>query len=71
MVKSAENSKKKTLCVKQIGSKIGCTKSQISSLRGLGLGKIGKTALVEDNRCVAGLIKTVAHLVKVEDSNGK
>jgi large subunit ribosomal protein L30 len=57
------------LCVRQVGSAIGCTESQLSCLRGLGLGRIGKKVLVEDNNCIRGLIRKVLHLVKVEDSN--
>jgi large subunit ribosomal protein L30 len=59
----------KNLHVRQTGSRIGCTESQICSLRGLGLGKIGKKVVVEDNNCIRGLIKKVSHLVKVEGSN--
>jgi large subunit ribosomal protein L30 len=56
---------KSVLCVKQIGSSIGCTESQTQSLRGLGLGKIGKKVVLADNGCVRGLIRKVSHLVKV------
>lgn len=66
MAKSKPN---KTLYVTQIGSKIGCTKSQVLSLRGLGLGKIGKTVKVEDNSCIKGMIRKVAHIVEIGDSN--
>ena len=59
----------KTVCVEQVRSKIGCTVPQLQSLRGLGLGKIGKKMVLQDNNCVRGLIRKVAHLVKVGDSN--
>ncbi len=56
---------KKTLSVKQIRSGIGCEKSQFQSLKALGLGKIGKVAVLSDDKCVRGLIRKVAHIVEV------
>jgi large subunit ribosomal protein L30 len=58
----------KKLCVKQTGSSIGCEKSQVQSLRGLGLGKIGKMVTLDDNGCIRGLIRKVSHIVKVEEA---
>lgn len=51
-------------CVK---SKIGQKKNQRDSLRTLGLRKIGMSVELEDSQIVRGLIRTVAHLVKVEE----
>jgi large subunit ribosomal protein L30 len=62
--------KTKCLCVTQIISGVRCERTQILSLKGLGLGKIGKKVVREDNNCIRGLIRKVSHLVKVEDSNG-
>ncbi len=59
-----------TVCVEQIRSKIGCTERQLESLRGLGLGKIGKKVTLQDNNCVRGLIRKVAHIVRVGEANG-
>jgi large subunit ribosomal protein L30 len=58
--------KANSLCIIQVRSKARCEKSQVLSLRALGLGRIGKKAVVEDNGCIRGLIKKVSHLVKVE-----
>ena len=59
----------KKLCVTQIGSSIGCEKSQVQSLKGLGLGKIGRTVTLDDNGCIRGLIRKVSHIVKLEEVN--
>jgi large subunit ribosomal protein L30 len=37
------------------------------SLQGLGLRRIGTSAVVPDNPATRGLIKTVAHLVAVDE----
>ncbi|MDR2794456.1 MAG: 50S ribosomal protein L30 [Holosporaceae bacterium] len=67
MTKADEKTKK--ICVQQIGSGIGCEKSQVLSLKALGLGKIGKKTVLQDNGCTRGLIRKVSHLVKVGDAN--
>jgi large subunit ribosomal protein L30 len=56
------------LCVIQTASKARCEKSQVLSLRALGLGKIGKKVMVKDDGCIRGLLRKVSHLVKVEDA---
>jgi large subunit ribosomal protein L30 len=58
------------LSVIQIRGNAGREKSQVLSLKALGLGKIGRKVIVEDNGCTRGLIRKVSHLVKVECSNG-
>jgi large subunit ribosomal protein L30 len=63
-------SKVNSLCIVQVGSKARCEKSQVLSLKALGLGKIGKKVMVADNGCIRGLIKKVSHLVKVEGNDG-
>ena len=65
-----KEAKASSLIVTQIGSQIGCVKNQRACLKGLGLGKIGRTATLDDNPCVRGMIRKVAHLVKVEVANG-
>jgi large subunit ribosomal protein L30 len=57
------------LHITQTGSRARCEKSQVQSLKALGLGKIGKSVVLDDNSCIRGLIKKVFHLVKVGDSN--
>ena len=59
--------KNKTIKVTRIGSTIGRPKSQELNLRGLGLTKTGRTVELEDTLAVRGMIKKVAHLVKVEE----
>jgi large subunit ribosomal protein L30 len=56
------------LCVVQTASKARCEKSQVLSLKALGLGKIGKKVVVKDDGCIRGLLRKVAHLVRVEDA---
>lgn len=58
---------KKTVKVTQIKSSIGHGKEQIATLKGLGLNKIGRTSELEDTPSVRGMIRKVAHLVKVEE----
>lgn len=56
---------KKTLTVKQTGSAIAREKSQLATLKGLGLNKIGRERTLEDTACVRGMINKVSHLVSV------
>lgn len=57
-----------TLTVTQTGSPIGRQAYQRKTLIGLGLNRIGRTKTLEDTPSVRGMIKKVAHLVKVEDA---
>jgi large subunit ribosomal protein L30 len=57
-----------TLKVTQVKSEIGETKQHRGTLRALGLGRIGKTAEVKESPAAAGMLRKVAHLVKVEES---
>lgn len=56
---------KKTLTVKQTGSAIAREKSQLATLKGLGLNKLGRERTLEDTPCVRGMINKVSHLVQV------
>ncbi len=58
---------KKTIKVTQIASPIGRPKDQRATLVGLGLNKMGKVSVLEDTPSVRGMIKKVAHMVKVEE----
>ena len=51
----------------QIGSGNGQKPGQQATLVGLGLNKIGRTRELEDTPSVRGMIRKVAHLVKVEE----
>ncbi|KQQ10256.1 50S ribosomal protein L30 [Rathayibacter caricis DSM 15933] len=55
------------LKVTQIKSKISEKQYQRDTLRSLGLRKIGQSVVREDNSQNRGYVKTVAHLVKVEE----
>lgn len=58
---------KKTVRVTQIASGNGRKPGQQDTLKGLGLNKINRTRELEDTPAVRGMIRKVAHLVKVED----
>lgn len=48
------------------GSFIGCTERQRATLRGLGLTRRGRTAVLKVTPPVEGMIRKVSHLVRVE-----
>jgi large subunit ribosomal protein L30 len=48
-------------------SEIGGTQSQRSTLRGLGLKRIGDTVVKDDRPEIRGMIRAVAHLVTFEE----
>jgi large subunit ribosomal protein L30 len=52
----------------QIRSGIGQTQKHRGTLRALGLGKIGRTNELDDSPVVAGMLRKVRHLVKVEEA---
>ena len=54
------------LRVTQTGSGIGRPQDQRLTLKGLGLTKMHKTVLLEDSHSIRGMIRKVAHLVRVE-----
>jgi len=54
--------------VTQIKSQIGQSERHRGTLRALGLGKIGRTAEHDDSPVLAGMLRRVRHLVKVEQS---
>jgi large subunit ribosomal protein L30 len=56
------------LRVTQIRSQIGQSQRHRGTLRALGLGKIGRSAEHEDSPQLAGMLRKVRHLVKVEQS---
>jgi large subunit ribosomal protein L30 len=53
--------------VTQIASAAGRKPGQRETLIGLGLNKIRRTRTLEDTPSVRGMIRTVAHLVRVEE----
>jgi large subunit ribosomal protein L30 len=48
-------------------SSIGCTERQQATLMGLGLRRIGRSRTLENTPAVRGMIKSVLHLVQVEE----
>jgi large subunit ribosomal protein L30 len=56
------------LRITQVRSQIGQTQRHRGTLRALGLGKIGKTAEPAESPQLAGMLRKVRHLVKVEDA---
>ena len=55
------------LKVEQKKSTIGCTKSQRDTVRSLGLKRIGDVVVKEDRPEIRGMVRTVTHLVAVEE----
>jgi len=55
-----------TVKVTQIRSAIGQSKAHLGTIRALGLGKIGRSAEHTQSPVLAGQLRHVAHLVKVE-----
>ena len=54
------------LKVTQVRSEIGQSERHRGTLRALGLGKIGRTAEHQESPQLAGMLRKVAHLVKVD-----
>ena len=54
--------------VTQVKSRIGQSERHRGTLRALGLGRIGRSAEHEDSPVLAGMLRKVRHLVKVEDA---
>ncbi len=55
-----------TVKITQIRSAVGQSKPHGGTLRALGLGKIGRTVEHKDTPELAGMLRHVAHLVRVE-----
>ena len=54
--------------VTQVKSPIGRPADQRETLKGLGLNKMNRTRELEDTSAMRGMIKKVAHLVRVEEA---
>ena len=59
--------KTNTVKVTQVKSPIGRPADQRETLKGLGLNKMNRTRELEDTSAMRGMIKKVAHLVRVEE----
>ena len=51
-----------------VRSTIGQKPSTVATVRSLGLNKINSSVIHEENDAIRGMIASVAHLVKVEES---
>jgi large subunit ribosomal protein L30 len=58
-----------SLRITQVKSEIGGTRNQRETLKTLGLRKINASTVREDTQQIRGMIRTVAHLVTVEEVN--
>ncbi len=56
--------------ITQTRSQIGQSQKHRGTLRALGLGKIGRTAEHDESQALAGMLRKVRHLVRVENSSG-
>jgi large subunit ribosomal protein L30 len=54
--------------VTQVRSQIGQSERHRGTLRALGLGRIGRSAEHEEGPVLAGMLRKVRHLVKVESA---
>jgi large subunit ribosomal protein L30 len=54
------------LKVRLVRSPITSTQRQRQTLRGLGLTRVGKTVVVQDNPAMQGRIRAVQHLIEVQ-----
>lgn len=59
--------KVKQIKVTLIKSTIGQKPEKVATVRSLGLKKINSSNVIADNDAVRGMVKAVAHLVKVEE----
>jgi large subunit ribosomal protein L30 len=57
-----------TLRVTQFKSRNGSDKSQVDTLRSLGLRRIGHTVEVKDSPQTRGMLHKVRHLVRIDDA---
>jgi len=57
-----------TLRITQLKSRNGSDKSQLDTLRSLGLRRIGHTVEVKDTPQARGMLHKVRHLVRIEDA---
>jgi large subunit ribosomal protein L30 len=55
--------------ITQVRSKIGQSERHRGTLRALGLGKIGRSVEHEEGPVLAGMLRKVRHLVKIEESS--
>ncbi len=57
-----------TLKITQVRSQIGQSEKHRGTLRALGLGKIGRSVEKQESEQLAGMLRKVRHLVRIEES---
>ncbi|MFN2629752.1 MAG: 50S ribosomal protein L30 [Gaiellaceae bacterium] len=55
--------------ITQVRSQIGQSERHRGTLRALGLGKIGRSRAHDESPVLAGMLRKVRHLVKVEEES--
>lgn len=60
----------KQLKITQIRSYIGRPEKQRRMLKGLGLGKMNKTVVLQDTPEIRGMVNKLSHLVAMEEFEG-
>ena len=61
----------KMLKIKQTKSYIGRPEKQRRIMRGMGLGKLNKTVLLNDTPDIRGMVQKVLHLIAIEEVEGR
>ena len=56
------------LRITQVRSQIGQSQRHRGTLRALGLGRIGRSSEHEESAALAGMLRKVRHLVKIENA---
>ena len=69
MSETTTGSQPRRIKVTQIASAAGRKPGQRETLIGLGLNKLRRTRELEDTPSVRGMLRKVAHLIKVEERN--
>jgi large subunit ribosomal protein L30 len=59
----------KRVTITQVRSSIGQTEKHRGTLRALGLGRIGRTVEQAESPQLAGMLRKVRHLLRVEESS--
>ena len=59
--------KKQTLKITQVKSRIGYKKKAKATLDAMGLKKMNQTVELPDNPAIRGMIKKIEYLIRVED----
>ena len=59
--------KKQTLKITQVKSRIGYKKKAKATLDAMGIKKMNQTVELPDNLAIRGMIKKIEYLIKVED----